>query len=316
MKIVYFAPDGFDYLSNQITEGLHLLERCGEISGFTCTNKVVHHGSKIDDLKLVGLNDAFDEVQLADLIIFSSGGDMSFMDGRFGRLHNSGLFKNKTVFIDGHDGSGYLIDPSSVLLYVKRELRYPDIKRSTYWNIRSLLFGVYDFHFDYEMPMFDDREYDVAFVAYGGSSPLRIEAANVLKKAHDSNLLNAAIAVSQNSQPLSIDDYRKLMRNSKVIVSIPGAGIDTLRFWEAMGFGAVLCSVEIVNSLVIRNAPEDRRHAVYFDNWNMMVELIRLIVNDKSSWLKMRLAADNLIRCHHSTKQRARQLIKMIKEVL
>jgi hypothetical protein len=105
------------------------------------------------------------------------------------------------------------------------------------------------------------------------------------------------------------------MRRSKVIVSVPGAGIDTLRFWEAMGFGAVLVSAEISKQLYVRDLPEPHRHALYFDSWAGMQSLLEEIVKAGDWWQQIRRAADQFIQCRHSTRARATQLIQLFKEV-
>ena len=313
MNIVYFAPEGFDYSSNQITEGLHLLTNSDPELDFMCTRKIVHHGSKIEDLTCVDELHAWNYSEhWADMIIISSGGDWSFREGIRGRVLGDPERAKKTVFIDGHDGNGYLLDPDSIALYLKRELRYPEANTLTWGNVRSFLFGVYDFHFDEDWPGYHDRDIDVAFVAFGGSCPLRAQVAEYLE---ESNLGTTFIRVQGDGQPLPIDEYRDVMRRSKIIVSVQGAGLDTLRFWEAMGFGAVLCSVDVTRPMVVRNAPEPHRHALLFDSMQNMASLVRLVVSDPVRWARMRAAADRLIKCHHSTTARARQLITMFREL-
>lgn len=275
----------------------------------------MHHGAKIEDLEITAEHVAWSEAQDADIVLVSSGGDMSFMGGYSGKCFESPRIREKLVFLDGHDSNHYLVSPTKVKLYLKRELRYPEANCIGWGNVRSFLFGVYDFHFDAKQPLFSERRVDISFVAFGGSSPLRAEAARILNERHQNGEFIARVHVSNDSQPLPIDEYRSLMRNSKVIVSVPGAGLDTLRFWEAMGFGAVLCSVDIPHALVVRNAPEPHRHCLYFDAWQRMVELAKLVVWDADRWSKMRSASDTLIRCHHSTIRRAEQLIELFTEM-
>jgi len=314
MKVVQFAPEGFDYASNQITEGLHLLQKGGEID-FFCTSKVIHHGAKLDDLNTISASDALEKAyDWADVIICSSGGDYRFKDGESGRCFKDHNLAKRTVFIDGHDSNAFLIDPDRVRLYLKRELRFPEAKLLAWNNVRSFTFGVYDFHITSqesgETPMWGGRDIDVGFVAFGGSNPVRQQCADVIRE----NFKNSIVMVDQNCQPLPLDEYWKQMRRCKVIVSVHGAGLDTLRFWEAMGFGSVLCSVDVPGAMVVRNAPEPMRHALYFDNFANMVELIRCVVSDNVRWSDMRSATDKLIRCYHTTKARARQLIYLFEE--
>lgn len=315
-KILYLSPEGFDYSSNQLTEGLQLILDSGGISSFKCTNKVVHHGSKTSLVETVSEDQASQMLDESDIIIISSGGDLSFKEGLRGEVTTSGKYTDKLVFLDGHDSNALLLPPESVKLYLKRELRYPEANHYVVKNIRSFTFGVYDFHFDEVRPMYDDRDIDVSFVAFGGSSPLRKECAMALKSASDAGIFKKVfIAVEPDKQPLTIEQYRRVMTRSKVIISVPGAGLDTLRFWEAMGFGAVLSSIDITKLLYIRNSPEPIRQAMFGSGWESLIGLTKMVVDDKDRWTMMRKSTDWLIRMHHSTNARARQMIEMFDEL-
>jgi hypothetical protein len=272
----------------------------------------VHHGAKIDDLPIYSDEYATAQLDSADMILLSSGGSMDYIKDKFDYILNNTPHANKVVFIDGHDSNAYLIDPGVIGLYLKRELRYPEATYIAWPNVFGFTFGVYDFHFDNVWPLFNDRPIDVAFVAFGGSSPLRSECQRILTQYGKANpKLNIVVSAPNDCQPYSIDDYRKMMRSTKVMVSIPGAGIDTLRFWEAMGFGAVLLSCDIAHSLYVRNLPEPRRHAFYFDNWQRMIAICDTLVSDPVRWRHVRQSADSFIVKHHSTKARALELIEL-----
>lgn len=316
MKVVQFAPRGFDYSSNQITEGMHLLSKEGEIE-FMCTHKVVHHGAKITDLRVCSESEAvLRAYDWADIIICSSGGDYKFMEGHSGLCFKTPTLAEKLVFIDGHDSDQFLADPEMMRLYLKREARYPTLNSLIWRNVRSFQFGVYDFHLEQEQPGFDDRDIDISFVAFGGSNSIREKCAQVIKRAEIQGFFRKVyVDVAPDKQPLPIDEYRDIMRRSKFIVSVQGAGLDTLRFWEAMGFGAVLCSIDVGRMMHVRHMPEPMRHCLLFDSFGHMVELMRHVVSDPVRWGDMRAATDRLIRCHHTTKARARQLIELFKEI-
>lgn len=319
MKVVYFAPDGFGYSSNQMAEGLHLLAQRGLIE-FYCTNKMVHHGAKIEDLELVTDEEAYDQAVDADIILFASDGDMKFLDGIPGQAFRNQELQPRIVFLDGHDSGHLLADPEKMLMYLNREMRMPEACTMVYPNVRSFTFGLYQFLYDNATPAdsYADRDIDISFVAFGGSNPARGTAANILKQLNGQTICgrkaNVFVSVEDDCQPLSIDEYRSVMRRSKIGINVMGAGYDTLRFWEIMGHGAVLSSIDLNNVLHIRDIPEPHRHAIYFDSWNRMVELSRLVVCDSERWLRMRRATDKLIKCH-STTARAQQMIDMAQEL-
>ena len=322
MKVLFLADEGFDYLSNQLMEGLWLLSKEGSID-FITTEKVVHHGSMTDDLPVADEQYARSLVNESDMIIFSSAGDWNFIEGRWGDLFRDESLAHKRVFIDGHDGNGYLCDPRMHKLYIKRELRYPEANSMIYGNVRSLLFGVYQFLIDaMPAPDWDERPYDISLICFGGSNTMRSECGIVLDMMNDKLMMHGSdrrfrinCNVQIDGQPLSIQEYRDAMRQTKIGVNIFGAGVDTLRFWETMAHGAVLCSQDPTRQMVMRNAPEPHRHAIYFDSWNRMVEMCRMVVSDRQRWQSMRAASDRLVKCH-STKMRARQLLGMFREVV
>ena len=317
MKVIQFSPEGFDYSSNQISEGFHLLQKEGEVE-FECTGKVVHHGAKIDDLVCIKKEAALQFAQegWADIIICSSGGDYRFMEGESGECFKDPELARRLVFVDGHDSDQFLTDPEKVRLYLKREARYPTLNSLIWRNVRSFQFGVYDFHITDPCPGYEDRDIDVAFVAFGGSNKIRLDCAEAITKAHDLGFFKSVyVDVAPDKQPLPLEEYWKVMRRAKFIVSVQGAGLDTLRFWEAMGFGAVLASVDVGRMMHVRYMPEPMRHALLFDTFGHMVELIRHVVSDPVRWGDMRAASDQLIRCHHTTKARARQLMELFREI-
>ena len=317
MKIIYLAPPGFDYSSSQISEGLWLLQKqTAFVDTLLVTNKMVHHGAKLDDLPLVSEQEALDNIHDADMIIFSTGGDLTYAKTTLPFVLSEKSLAKKTVFVDGHDSNQYLIQPDAVRLYLKRELRYPEATKLAWQNVRGFTFGVYDFHVDRVQPMYDQRDVDVAFVAFGGSSTLRGACVSALNEAKSNGKLKSVVALApDNCQPLSIPEYAALMRKSKVIINVTGAGIDTLRFWESMGYGGILCSLDIQHHLYIRNCPEPSRHAMYFHSWKEMVEMCALVVDDPYRWSVMRKATDEFIRCYHTTKRRAEQMIQLFKEL-
>jgi hypothetical protein len=314
-RVLYLSPDGFDYSSNQMTEGLKLMCDGRQIESFLCTSKTDHHGSKTKDVQVIGWDAARDELDRSDIIMMSSGGDMSFTTGLRGEVLESGKYVDKLIFLDGHDSNALLVDPKKVTVYLKRELRYPEAIMYAIPNIRSLTFGVYQFHFDERRPMYRERDIDVAFVAFGGSSPLRKDCVEVLQKAQGAGLFKTVFAVAEpDRQPLTLEEYKQVMLRSKVIISVPGAGLDTLRFWEAMGYGAVLASLDITKHLYIRNHPEPIRQAMYAESWGVLVDLIKLVVNDEQRWTRMRKSTDHML-WQHSTLSRASQALDMFREL-
>lgn len=322
MKVLMFQRPGFDYMSSQLTEGFWNLNN-SSWSGveFKTTHANTHHGARVSECSVISTEEAFDSIDLADLIIFSSCGNVTEWDPAEKLLLLDPAYKKKRVFVDGSDTSMYQTDPATQMLYFKREMRIPECNYSIYKNIRSLTFGSYLYHSD----KWDDqedldaewerRDIDVSFVAFTGSNPNRSVCADVLNQLQGQKGLNVYCNVSDTGQPLDVEEYNKILCRSKVAISIPGAGVDTLRFWEIPACGAILCSFDITRLLMIRNPYESLRHCLYFAHWQDMGELFADAVFNKDTWKLLRRAADGHRKLHVST-HRAQELLSMVCEVL
>tara|TARA_R110002126_G_scaffold124676_1_gene266812 strand:+ start:1230 stop:2186 length:957 start_codon:yes stop_codon:yes gene_type:complete len=318
MNVVFFASDGFDYSTSQMVEGLHLLSKNGEVN-LKSTQSNPHHGAQVGDLTAVSDEEALDNIGWADILIFSSGGNMTCWSPKVEGAFEDPAHCKKRVFLDGHDGDGLLTPNGYTLLYFKREMRMPQCHRSATWhNVRSMPFGVYKFLLDGLDKDYDHewlkRTTDVSFIAFGGSNPIRQECSKYLQSS-DWDGMDVNVMAPDDRQPLEIDEYRAAMRSTKVGVSVHGAGLDTLRFWETPGFGAVLASSDITPNLWMRDAPEGHRHCIYFDSWNHLREHVRSVVCNKDRWMQMRRASDKWL-TRNSTQSRARHLLEMCEEAL
>jgi len=312
MKVVYFAPKGFGYSTNQVAEGFHLLSKAGIVE-FYCTNKIVHHGAKLEDLQTISDEEAWEHAQDADMCIVASDGDADFHHGYSGRCVGENYMMRKTVFVDGHDGGDLLVEPSRVRVYFKRESRFPRSLAYAPNNIRCHPFGVYDFHFDHPSAPYGSRHIDVAFMAFSGSSETRLEVANEVVKVCEEEGLRCEVHVDADGQPIAGDEYRRIMRSTKVGISTWGAGCDTLRFWETMGYGAVLFGTDMT-ALHMENPPMHLKHGVFMQNAAMVKVRLANLCRDESLWSRLRRNADLLITRHHSTRARALQIIEQFKE--
>lgn len=311
-NVLFFAGPGFDYSTSQLIEGLYRLYKQDEIE-LKCTQANTHHGAQVGDMYVTTEEHMLDHLEWADFIFYSSAGNMEYcMTGPVGKVLAEPSFKNR-VFLDGHDGDQLLVNPDSLLLYLKREMRYPLCNYHKYFNIRSLQFGVYQYLLDSarDNKAWNDRDIDVCFMAFGGSNKTRQECADVLWESD----FKIEVHVSDDSQPIEQDKYHDILYRSKVGISIFGAGLDTLRFWETPAHGAVLCSMDLSTLLQMRNAFEGNRHCLYFTSWPMMLEQIGLVVNNKSNWARMRRAMDLCIP-EHSTTNRAREALQLCQEMV
>ena len=321
MNIVFFQSNGFDYLTSQITEGLHLLSQKDNSIELKALFANTHHGADVEDLQTVTEQEAIDNINWADLILFSSGGNMTCFGEDTQTVFCDPTHRCKRVFIDGHDSDGLLADPGEQLVYFKRECRPKTFHLYSSGNIRSLTFGVYQYlldALDWHNNLDDDwdkRDVDISFMAFGGSNPTRPQCAAALKAASEEHGLNVEVHVADDCQPVEIDRYHEILYRSKIGMSLPGAGLDTLRFWEVPAHGAILSSFDMCGQLIMRNQFEGMRHCLYFQSWQAMVELARQVVSDKRRWCYMRGAADRCVH-QHSTMHRAQEMLDVCAEML
>jgi len=315
-NVLFISSPGFDYSTSQIIEGLYLLSVAGHIN-FKSTQANTHHGAKVQDLVPVSLEESLDSLGWADFILFSSGGDMSYFEGKLNDVLADENLTRKKVFIDGHDSDQLLLSPNSVLVYFKREMRLPRCNAYFHNNIRSLTFGIYQFLIDglrCHSNIEDDwerRDIDVCFMAFGGSNKIRQECADALWQSD----FKIEVHVSDEKQPIELERYHEILSRSKVGISVPGAGFDTLRFWETPAHGAVLAAADMSHVFLMRNAFEAHRHCLYFVSLPMMLELVQLVVLDKGRWVRMRRAMDKCLQ-NHSTTHRAGEVLEICQEMI
>ena len=313
MNVFMCNGAGFDYMTSQLCEGFWLLHKAEQIK-FRALNRNTHHGALVDDMPTVRREEVDMVIDWADLVVFTS-----IEDEWMHKIVKNSSIKHKRVFIDMFDSDAFHQHPNDHLVLFKREMRYPNCDKIAADNVRSLTFSIYqsfiynlDHDYDNE---WDKRDIDLSFVAFGGSNTMRINAVDVLKDIKEKLGWNVVCEVLEDGQPLSIDEYRDILKRSKIALSLPGAGYDTNRYWEIPGHGAVLCSYNLDCKLKIRNNFENDRHCIFFDNWQYMVEKCSKIVKDKNVWVRMRSASDIHIK-HHSTVARAIDVIEMSSEFL
>lgn len=322
MNILFVAP-GFDYLSSVLKEGLHLHSKINSDIKFKCTTGNDHHSNRMNDLTPVSEQEFLDNISWADVLAFSSAGNMFQWSEKEKRILDEPAFKKKRVFVDGCDSNEILINPAKQSIYFKRELRYPQCFEYPVTNIRSLLFGIYQYHTElWEDPEnidyvseFNKRDIDVSFVCFSGSNPIRRVCHNVLGEINGQKGLNIVTKISDTEQPVKKEEYDDILNRSKISVSMIGAGLDTLRFWEIPARGSVLCSFAIQDILMCRNMFEIDRHCIYFKKWEEMVSGIAKVVFDPMRWIKMRKACDHA-RYQHTSVARADEFIRICKEML
>lgn len=102
---------------------------------------------------------------------------------------------------------------------------------------------------------------------------------------------------------LGRDDYYRCLQQCRVVLTLPGAGLDTFRFWENAACNSIHASPRM--PLLIPADFMDGRHILRFENiHDLRSRLDRLLERPESSGSMIPMARDHLIN-HHLTQHRA-----------
>lgn len=106
--------------------------------------------------------------------------------------------------------------------------------------------------------------------------------------------------------------YLDIMSKSRFTIALPGAGMDTLRHWEAPGMGSVL--TRLPSPLSVLNDFQNGVDCVEFSNLDELVEKINYYLNNSNEevYLKMRQQSYDKFKEFHTTKARAQQLLNAV----
>ena len=322
MKVVYFNGGGADYMAKLLLEGFNLLRRDGTIE-FVAMNPLSDPAVDTHDMDAVGEKGCLDKVDWADLIIFDTSGGLEWISESVKKIWLDRSIRNsKIVFIDGTDSMGFIHDPDSFLAYFKRECRYPNWMFNPTPLVRSLSFGIMKNLLDaervehrardasYYQDEYDRRDIDISFIAQN-TCGLRAQFAQFLDTLKQHNpQLNVDCRLVGVSDMVPSDEYYDVLRRSKISLSLPGVGIDTLRYWEIPACGAVLCSYDITYRIFIRNGYEPNRHQIVFESPQNLGQQLSYIIPNKPLWCMMRRAAD-ICSLHHTSYRRALDVLNM-----
>jgi hypothetical protein len=131
--------------------------------------------------------------------------------------------------------------------------------------------------------------------------------------AHFDNVLLATTAVPSgaNQSPegrRSRDEYYRELQQCRIVLSLPGAGLDTFRFWENSACNALHLAPEMPLSI-----PEDFREGVHLKRFTHQLDDMREIINaalaNDASTSEMVAANRYHLFRHHLTTARAAYLL-------
>jgi predicted O-methyltransferase YrrM len=99
------------------------------------------------------------------------------------------------------------------------------------------------------------------------------------------------------------DAYYHNLQSCKVVLSLPGAGYDTFRYWENAACSAAHVAKRM--PLLIPNDYRDGREIIKFSDIRDLARTVERIVSDDLDWREFAARARRWLRAHHTTERRA-----------
>lgn len=266
LRVLFLGRGVYDYLEATITEGL--MRNRAEVFG-------IHKANYIEQLATLPL-----DISTYDIVFTNKENRRKLPAGGGGSLP-------PVIFVDGRDDP--FINPIGLIrsrMYLKRELlRVPFRPKS----LRQMGFGVETRYVsNAAVPVWENRKIDIfcgmstetnksrlhylkLIRSIGSRLGLEVFAGTTGERAYD----------NKTGGPIPTPRYHQALENSKVSISLFGAGQDCARFWETLSKGALLVAER--PTLNVNSNPVHGRHCLYFRS-PLELERIVLRVFNEPLW--------------------------------
>ena len=208
----------------------------------------------------------------------------------------------RVIVVDGSDYPERRV-PVPCARYLKREY-HPDGRQP--WVSDSISFCVRRAIWDEDPLPWRQRDIDVFYAAYLGSNPIRPRILQALEEAEGLGRV-VARGFDKKGRRLPFPEYLGLLRRSKIAVSPHGAGQDTNAYWEIPASGVAL--VAQGRRIQIRNNFRHLEDALFFDNEDHMLDLVRGFQEYDPEVEALALAGRSKVLWHHTAKARANEVV-------
>jgi hypothetical protein len=108
------------------------------------------------------------------------------------------------------------------------------------------------------------------------------------------------------------DGYYRNLQSCQVVISLPGAGLDTFRYWENASCNAVHAAKEM--ALYIPDPFRDGRELITFTNLSDLAASVEKVLSGRIDGLALRLRSRERLLAHHTTDKRAAYVIDRLKQ--
>jgi hypothetical protein len=107
------------------------------------------------------------------------------------------------------------------------------------------------------------------------------------------------------------DGYYRTLQSCKAVLNLPGAGMDTFRYWENAACNAAHLCKDM--SLFIPHDFREARDIIRFNDLDELVDAVEGVVNGQTDWRAMAEHSRAWLRQHHTTDKRAVQIIDRLR---
>lgn len=260
-RVLFLGRGVYDYLEATLVEGLISLGY--QVEG-------IHAASFVE--RVVDLRDC----QHDHSIVLSNKENFKRVKLKFLRGDCRRFF-----FVDGRDDP-YIFLPGLLKsdFYLKRELLAVPFRPN---HVLQLGFGVESRYLPNELLRpWEARQYDVfCAMSLGTNRARRVYLEVVKSECKRFNLTSFTESTGERAYnnksggPIPTPRYYEGLSNSKVVLSVFGAGQDCARFWEALARGALLLSEK--PSIVGYRMPQHGEHCIYFRGTKELAKWIKWI---------------------------------------
>ncbi|MBV8634136.1 MAG: glycosyltransferase [Burkholderiaceae bacterium] len=122
---------------------------------------------------------------------------------------------------------------------------------------------------------------------------------------------NLVSSWSLETQPQGRDDYYRKLQSCKVVLTLPGAGFDTFRYWENAACGGLHVAKSM--PLFIEEDFRDGSEIMRFTGVYELAAMVERVLGGRLDWREFGQRSHAWLKAHHTTERRAQQSIDNMK---
>lgn len=156
----------------------------------------------------------------------------------------------------------------------------------------------------------EPKTHSIGFLGSRGKlTPDRNAMLDKLAEAFPDNMVTAW-AVGQNP-PSSRDSYYRDMQSCRVLLNLPGAGVNAFRYWENAACNALNIAKRV--PLLVPNDFREGLEVLKFDTLNELIYKVEQVLSDRIDWRGFSQRSREWVQKYHTSERRAEEVIGKIK---